>query len=627
MFFLQNVMWNATYYLGPSEPLTSTMTFVRLPMGFFIIMLLMIWAGELFFKDRISNIWQITDSLPVPVWVTTLSKFVAISGVAFMTATVIIVCGIAAQTLMGGWQEIDLLQYADDVWGYKWGWLTYLQNIALVFFLAGLTGNRFLTHILGVGYYFFNIISFDMGIMEEVRFGYALTPGVEDFSDVNGYGIWTISSWWYFLLWSALAIVFVLLGIHFWKRGTSLNFTRKLTFKTSQLNLSGKVLVVLSLAAFFFLQSFIVGEVNEKGNFETEVQEAYDHASYEKKYKWIEGKAQPKLTGLDLNLDLFPEIRKASYQANMQLSNPHEMAIDTLYLNYDDFVAFDEIKWNDQVVEIAWKDDEFSQLALPITMDSAATGLLSIVATKQYVGFTQSGESPQPDLTFNGLFMNAKDILPNIGYYSERELDKNRERKEHGLEKIDARMASISDSVVLAQDVFAAYSDWIAGTITLSTSAGQKAIGPGKVIKAWEEEGRNYSQLKLERQSPYEWYFASGEYEAFDFEVAGTQVSLLHQSGHDYNLPLYEHAVQHSLSFVTDYLGPYPFSELRVVEIPFYQEDRYAYPNGIAISEKEGWYADTNQAPEQAYLMFTVASQVIGQWLHQNVKIGNVQGA
>ena len=114
MFLLQNVMWNATYYLGPSQPLTSTMTFVRLPMGFFIMMLLMIWAGELFFKDRISNIWQITDSLPVPVWVTTLSKYVAMSGVALVTALVVILCGILAQLLMGGWQEIDFFRYADD---------------------------------------------------------------------------------------------------------------------------------------------------------------------------------------------------------------------------------------------------------------------------------------------------------------------------------------------------------------------------------------------------------------------------------------------------------------------------------------------------------------------------------
>ncbi|MBC6401195.1 MAG: hypothetical protein GDA37_09335 [Ekhidna sp.] len=627
MFFLQNVMWNATYYLGPSQPLTSTMTFVRLPMGFFIMMLLMIWAGELFFKDRISNIWQITDSLPVPVWVTTLSKYVAISGVALITALVVILCGILAQILMGGWQEIDLFQYADDLLGYKWGCLTYLQNIALVFFLAGLTGNRFLTHILGVGYYFFNIISFDQGIIEELRFGYALTPGSEDFSDVNGYGIWAIASWWYFLLWSTLAIVFVILGIHFWKRGNALNFTRKLTFQTSQLNLAGKGLVVLCLVAFFFLQSFIVREVNDKGNFETETQEAIDNANYEKKYKWIENKPQPKLTGLNLSLDLFPEDRKASYHATMRISNPHLVTVDTLYLNYDDFVEFKEIKWNETKVKAAWKDDEFNQMALPIQMDASETGSLTLAASKQYVGFTQSGEAAQPDLTFNGLFMNSRHIIPNIGYCAERELDQNRDREEYGLEKIISRMASADDSVSLNEDFFAKYADWTGGEITLSTTADQRAIAPGKLIKSWKEENRNYSQFKLEHPSPYKWYFASGKYESHDFEADNVQVSLLYKPEHNYNLALYENAIEQSLSFINEKLGGYPFSEVRVIEIPFYQEDRYIYPNGIAISEKEGWYADTTGIAERAYMTFTVASQLIGQWIYQNVKIGNVQGA
>ena len=627
MFFLQNVMWNATYYLGPSQPLTSTMTFVRLPMGFFIMMLLMIWAGELFFKDRISNIWQITDALPVPIWVTTLSKFVAMSGVALVTAMVVILCGILAQLIMGGWQEIDLFRYADDLLGYKWGWLTYLLNIALVFFLAGLTGNRFLTHILGVGYYFFNIISFDQGIMEELRFGYALTPGVEDFSDVNGYGIWTMASWWYFLLWSALAAVFILLGIHFWKRGSALNFTRKLAFKTSQLNLYGKGLVVLCLVAFFFLQSFIVREVNVKGNFKTEKQETIDDANYEKKYKWIESRPQPKLTGLDLNLELFPEDRKASYQANMQLSNPHLVSIDTLYLNYDNFIEYQEIKWNDMVVEAAWKDDGLNQMALPIRMDSSEAGSLTIIAGKQYIGFTQSGEAPQPDLTFNGLFMNSKDIIPNIGYDSERELDQNRDREEYDLEKIKSRMASPDDSVLLNEDVFTNYADWIGGEITISTAEDQRAIAPGKLVKTWKESSRNYYQFELGNKSPYEWYFGSSKYDSHDFEAENVQVSLLYKPVHDYNLKLYENAARQSLSFINRHLGAYPFSEVHIAEIPFYQEERYAYPNGIAISEKEGWYADTTGIAERAYLTFTMASQLIGQWLYQNVKIGNVQGA
>ena len=625
MFFLQNIMWNATYYLGPQQPLTSSMTLVRLTMGFFIMMLLMIWSGELFFKDRTSNIWQIMDALPVPVWVTQLSKFVAMCGVALLLALLIIVCGILAQILSGGWQEINLFQYANDLLGYKWGWLTYILNIALVFFIAGLTGNRYLTHILSIGYYFFNIISFDMGIIEELRFGYALTPGIEDFSEMNGYGIWSIASFWYFIMWTALAAVFILLGIHFWKRGATLNLIKKLVSRTGQLNFSGKGLAVICLIAFFLLQSFIVREVNDKGNFEPESVTILEDATYEKNYKWIEKKPQPKLTGADIVLDFFPVERKAVFEARMQLTNFNSIQVDSIYLSFPDFMDFREIKWNDQLIEVAWKDDKLHQLALPIAMDTAETGMLFIKANKQYLGFTQG--DAQPDLAFNGLFMDARDIIPRIGYNTSRELDKNRERDENGLSKLSARMASLEDGVALSEDAFAPDATWLGGKFTIGTSPGQYAIAPGKLNRSWQENGRNLYEYQLEAPSPFQWYFASAEFESSSFIANSLPVEVHFKKEHHYNISLYEKSVKTTIDFITERLGAYPFSELRLIEIPFYQEERYAFPNVVAISEKEGWYADTTGVAERAYITFSVATQLIRHWLYQNLHVANVQGA
>ena len=186
MVFMQNVLFNANYYIGAEVPLTSNMTFFRLPWGVFIVMLLMIWSGELFFKEKTVKIWQITDALPVPVWVTQLSKFFASCGLAFVLCMSFVVIGLASQLLLGGASLIDFERYVVDVFGYRWGFLNFVFEIALVFFVAGVTGNRFLTHILSVGMFLYLIISFDLGLMEQVRYGFALTPGVEDFSEISG---------------------------------------------------------------------------------------------------------------------------------------------------------------------------------------------------------------------------------------------------------------------------------------------------------------------------------------------------------------------------------------------------------------------------------------------------------
>ncbi|MEO0901238.1 MAG: hypothetical protein AAFY00_04195 [Bacteroidota bacterium] len=148
---LQYLMWNASFYIGPTMPLTSTMTLFRLSFGVFIMMLIIIWSGELFFKDRVVKINTITDALPVPVWVTQFSRFLALVGMSFILAFTFMSVGIIVQLLQGGSSLLEFGLFVYDMLGYNWGWLTYVLWITVVFFVSGLTGNRFLTHILSVG--------------------------------------------------------------------------------------------------------------------------------------------------------------------------------------------------------------------------------------------------------------------------------------------------------------------------------------------------------------------------------------------------------------------------------------------------------------------------------------------
>lgn len=627
MFFLQNMLWNATYYLGPQYSVTSSMTFNRLTLGAFLIILLMIWAGELFFKDKTANIWQITDVMPVPIWVSQLAKYIAMAGVALLLALTIIACGIFVQIITGGWKEIDLLLYIDDVLGYKWGWLTYLLYIAFVFMVAGLTGHRFVTHILSVGFFFFIIVSFDMGILEELRFGYGLVPGIEDYSEMNAYGIWSKASFWYFLTWLSLAAVFILLGIYFWRRGTSLRLRQKLSFRDPQLTWPAKGILILCIIGFIFLQSFITNQVNQPGNYTSEEQANEIDAAYEKKYKYLENTLQPKIEGANINLDLYPEKRTCLYQADLEILNPYDQRIDTLYLSISDFVEIQRLQWKQKTAKAAWEDEVLEIIAFPLKLNPGEKGMLSIKGTKTYIGFTQDGESPQPDLTYNGSFMGIRDILPVIGYDADRELLQNRDRSELGLPKLTSRMADLQDQKALSEDIFAPDAYWLKGAITLSTSKEQIAYAPGELTRTWTEKGRSYFSYTLKEPSAFHWYFGSGQYQSLQMTINDVKVQVLHKPSHTYNLQLYQRAIQHSIDFVNQQLDAYPYAELRLVEIPFYQDEQYAFPNTIAISEKEGWIADSTGIPERAYLLFTVSSQIVRHWMYKNLKIANVQGA
>ncbi|MEM0941541.1 MAG: ABC transporter permease [Bacteroidota bacterium] len=626
-FFLFNLYWNSSYFIASSYPLTSTMTLTRISMGIWVSFILMIWTGELLFKDRVVNFWQVIDTLPVPVWVSVFSRFLAMSIVSFFIFCMFIVLGIVAQLLQGAPTEIDFSFYVSELLGYNLGWLNYLQMLALVCLIAGLTAHRYATHLLSIGIYFFYLVSIDLGVIEEARFIYMAVPGVNDYSEMNGYGIWATSIPWFFLLWTSLAIVLLVLGIYFWKRGASHKFKQKFSLRGTQLNWLGKTIVSASLVGFFYLQNFVVNNVHAKGNFESKLHKQEKEAAYEKTYKRLAEHPQPKISGVDLKLDFYPENRSADFEASCNLINLTGQKIDTLYLNFPDFTKYKRISWNGEEIKPAWTDGVLNMMALAIKMQEDTSGVFSIKGSRVHTGFTQDPETPQPELTYNGSFLRAQDLLPSIGYNDDLELMENRYRSDWGLEKLHSRMSPISDSDALSEDVYSHDATWVKGTIELSTASDQVAIALGKLVDSRQRGGRSYFTYSLESSAPFEWYFGSANYRLESFNAGGVQCHIYHKAEHAYNLRFFKNAFVNALSFIESRLSEYPYSEVKLMEIPFYQKPHYAFPNTIAISEKEGWFADSTSLGNRVYMEFTIASNLIAHWVLQNIPVANVQGA
>ena len=629
MILLQNLLWNASYYIGPTEPLTFTMTNFRLSFGVFVMILLMVWSGELFFKDRTAKFWQIADALPVPTWTVAFSRFLAMMVVALFLAVAFILAGIFVQIIKGGVSLIDMQLYIYDLLGYNWGWLTYVLQIATVFLIAGITKKRIATHIISVGIFFFTLLTFELGLVEQLIYGYSYVPGLEDYSEMNGYGMWVKGAKQYFLMWLLLATCFILVGIWYWQRGSDRKWQLTIIPSKQQLSVTGKVALVLFFSGFLLIRMKVIDEVNGKSNFVLSKVNETHKANYEKKYARLKTIPQPKYQEIDLKLDFFPEHRRAHYKAKVRLSNLGRMPIDTLYLNWEDFVTPQNVSINGSALEIGWNDEVSRITAYPIpqTYKYDSIMVLNIQAMKKYSGFTQSGSDAQPDLMFNGSFGSIREFLPTIGYQYGHEILENRKRLEYGLTRLDSRMADVTDSLALNQDAFAVDANWVMGTIELSTKEGQVAIAPGSFIKKWSESGRTHHLFQTDGPLPFQWYIGSADYEIESFEARHIKVEILYDPKHDFNIALYKDAVTKAVSFVQQTLGGFPTVQLRIYEIPPYQDLFYSFQNAIAISEKEGWYAKMEDMPEKAYLYQIVASQIIKQWLYSHVKIANVQGA
>ncbi len=626
MVFMQNVTWNAAYYIGKEVPISSNMTFFRLQWGVFVNMLIMIWAGELFFKDKTVNIWQITDSLPVPVWVTQLSRFVAVIGLSFVLSLSFIGISIFTQILLGGASYIDLGRFAEDLLLHRWAFLTFVLYAALVFFVAGLTSHRIITHIVSVGFFLFLIISFDMGIVEDLRIGYGFTPGVEDFSETSGYGIFHSSGHWFFWLWLSLAATLIMAGIWLWKRGSDKKWSHRLSLKNVQLGHVSKVAMVLCFGAFFLLMSFITKNVYDNGNFVPEDEEERLDAEYEIKYKYLESYPQPKYSNIDLQIDLFPSERKATYVAEILLINTTKA--DTLFLNWKDFVKVTSLKLNRQELTLVKEDEEQNLTAylIPQALQEDSLFRLFVEGKKQYVGFVQSDF--QGDLTYTGSFASVQEFLPVIGYDSEKELSENRKREERSLERLSSRMASIDDPLAQDQDFYAPDAGMVTGQITISTEAGQVPFAAGVLIKKEEKEGRAIARYQIDRPTAFNWHIGSSKYALVEGKASELDYTILHKVEHTFNIDLYQDAMKKAVDYMRKEFGVDAVEDdLQLVEIHRWQDSFYSFANTLVISEKEGWVADTEGLQEKAYLYLKVGSGLASHWIQNNINVANVQGA
>ncbi|MGO2101807.1 MAG: hypothetical protein ACTH3E_02055 [Psychroflexus halocasei] len=626
MVFLQNITWNATYYIGNEYPISSNMTYFRLQWGVFITMLIMIWAGELFFKDKTVNIWQITDSLPVPVWVTQLSRLAAVIGLSFILSVSFIVVSVLTQALLGGASYIDLGRFAEDLLLYRWAFLNLVLWASLVFFVGALTSHRIFTHLLCVAFFIFLIVSFDMGIIEDLRVGYGFTPGVEDYSEMSGYGIFQESANWFFLYWLALAITLVMTGVWLWKRGSDKKWKNRLSLKNMQLSTVSKGVMVLFFGSFLLLMSFITKNVYDNGNFTPEAKEERLDAEYEKKYKYLETKLQPKYETVDIKLDLFPSKRRAESTADITLNNKN--GTDTLFLNTKDFVQLDNIQVNGQKLSLVKEDEEQNLWAylIPSTLQKDSLLQLSIRGSKQYVGFVQNDF--QADLTKKGSFGSLQDFLPVIGYDSDKELLENRKRQEQGLERLDSRMAAIDDAFALVQNVFATDADRVTGKLTISTEEGQIPFTAGSLQKMETKAGRTTATYSIASPRVFNWQVGSSDYSVAKGQAGNIDYSILYKPTHTFNVNLYQEAIKQGVDFMqTNFGADAVDNQLQLVEIHRWQDDRYTFANTIALSEKEGWVADTDGLREKAYLYQTIGSGLAKLWVQKNLDIANVQGA
>jgi hypothetical protein len=428
---------------------------------------------------------------------------------------------------------------------------------------------------------------------------------------------------WFDLYWSFAAGVLVCLSYLGWPRGVESSWHRRWKEARARLHGPVRLAIPLLLLAFAAAGGFIFYNTNVLNEYVPSDEGVRREAEYEKKYRQYRGVVQPRIAGLQAEVDIFPRERRAVIRGTYRLVNRSGAPITTLHVGVPPRLKVRRLDLPPHRVVL---DDR--------RLGHAIYDLDAPLAPGQEIPFTFDLEianpgfvngGPDNSVVENGTLFHSR-VFPSFGYLDQRELGDPAERRKQGLPPV-ARMAKIDDVAARQWNDLAHDADWMDFDATVSTSPDQIAIAPGYLEREWTQGGRRYFHYKMDSPIPKFFAFLSGRYAVRRDAWQGVDIEVFHHPGHEYNVGRMVDAVKKSLAYMTENFTPYQHRQVRIVEFPRYGRFAASFPNTIPYSESIGFIARLDDADSIDYPFYVTAHEVAHQWWGYQVLGADVQGS
>ncbi|HEX2187463.1 MAG TPA: M1 family aminopeptidase [Longimicrobiaceae bacterium] len=590
----------------------------------FLLIIISFYTGELVWQERDVRLNQVHDATPVPTWVPLAGKFTALALVIVLLQGVMLATGVATQAAKG-YFNFELGLYVRRLFGTE---LLSLVLLAVFVMLVHVVVNhKYMGHLLVILYVVFSGLMSQFGLEHNL---YRYNSGSSGtYSDMNGFGPWLEPFGWFKLYWIGWALLLAVLTNLFWVRGQETRMAwraRLARFRFRRPALAATLvagLLVLGLGGFIFYNTNVLND------FVTSREVEERRAEYERTYKRFEGAPQPRVVGVRVWTDIFPEEGRARVRGEYRLRNKTEVAIDSLHLMVPQEVEIRRMAFDRPATRVL-ADPEHSfyvyRLAAPLQPGDS----LRLEWEVDYGGEGFENSVSNTRVVRNGTFFDSG-ILPSFGYAEGVELGDDDTRRKHGLQP-KPRMAPVNDPEARMNTYISRDSDWIDFEATVSTSPDQVAIAPGYLQRTWTEDGRRYFHYRMDSPILNFYSFLSARYEVERDRWVGPDgrqvaIEVYHHPGHEYNVERMIYGVKKSLDYFTANFGPYQHRQVRILEFPRYATFAQSFPNTIPYSEGIGFIARLDDEEDVDYPFYVTAHEVAHQWWAHQVIGGNVQGS
>lgn len=590
----------------------------------FVIIFVIFYSGTTVWRERETKMDELVGVTPVSNASLFFSKLIGLVLAVMVLYAVAAVAGIMIQ-LYSGFYKIDLWQYIVLLLR---GLGTGIVLIAFCLAVQVYSPNKFLGFFLSLIPVVILPIVFGLLEWGNDLYRFNSTGDSNPYSDMNGYGA-TFEQWpFYRLYWFAIAAFLCLLALILYPRGKekSIKSRWRLSryFNTAkyQFMMAGSLLVAFAAGAFILYQTTILQSYTKPKERERLT------AEMEKKYSRYKQLAQPRITAVNVSVDLFTKSKELRMAGTYMLQNKTNQPIDTLFFNYNSSKKspYSYSKFTPSVAFTIITDDKDYGIKLIKLKQPMQPGDSMQFEFDMYYkprGLFDKINSP---VVSNGTFINSS-LLPSLGYNEREELSQNSARKEYKLPP-KPRMAKVNDSAARMNNYISNDADWITFEATVSTDEGQLAIAPGYLQKEWKKDGRHYFQYKMDSPILNFYSFLSAKYEVRRAKWKDINIEIYYHKGHEYNLERMIKGIQKSLDYYTVQFGPYQHRQVRIIEFPRYASFAQSFPNTIPYSESIGFITKVEEGPDKIDVPFYItAHEVAHQWWAHQVIGGNVQGS
>lgn len=595
--------------------------------GLFLMILMVLYVGDLVWKERDVRISQISDALPVPNWVSLLSKYLGL-GLAFaLILTVAIGLGALMQAVKGGSSLIEWSVYGTVLYA---GTLTNLLIFMLLgFFVHVLVNNKFAGHAVFI--VFFIALGFLSYLGVEHRLLLFGDFGLGQYSDMNGFGHNIAPFSWSMTYWAAFGALLFAGAVVLSVRGSDELFKLRLRIGRHQLTRPILTVALALLVVFVSSGSYIYYNTNVLHDYQNSKKNEAEQVRYEKTLKKFDALPQPRITDINVAVELYPDVRDFSAKGRYTLKNKTTQSIRQIHLQTypADEMQVKQLslsrpgRFDDRYV----RDFDYRIYQLDQPLQPGDSLQLNFDLLYHTTGFKNERENV--DVVQNGTFFTNQ-YFPGIGYDESYELGSDDKRKDNGL-KPKERMRAQNDPVGLRQSVMGDDADEVRFAMTIGTTPDQVAIAPGYLQKEWLGKGtdgkpRRFFSYQMDAPMANFYSVVSAKYVVKKETYKGVNLEIYYHPGHTRNLNRMMKAMELSLDYYQQHYGSYQHRQLRIMEFPRYRGYAQSFANTIPFGEDMGFVANIDDAKDIDMPFFVTAHETAHQWWGHQVTEADVKG-